>query len=89
MLAVVLSPTSESTASESMRNLSRSSIKSSAKLLSNNAQTLHCNSEHEEQYSLYKKRKLLQETGIKILSYIFIFLSVYIMSFFFLSVTAS
>jgi len=73
------SPASESTVSEctcnSMHNLSQLSTESSAKLSSNSAQTLHCNPVHngiqtlhcnpeqEEQY-LYKKRKLLQETGI-------------------------
>lgn len=61
----ILSPTSESTGSEytcnSMCDLPESSIESSTKVFSNNTQTLHFNSECEEQY-LYKRRKLLQET---------------------------
>lgn len=83
----ILSPTSESTGSEytcnSMCDLPESSIESSTKVFSNNTQTLHFNSECEEQY-LYKRRKLLQETGIfKILNYIFIFFLCIYKCFFF------
>jgi len=75
---LVSSPTSESTVSEYacnfIHNFSQLSTESSAKLsnsaqtlyrnpVHNGIQTLHCNPEQEEQY-LYKKRKLLQETGI-------------------------
>ncbi|XP_024886802.1 fas-associated death domain protein [Temnothorax curvispinosus] len=62
----VLPSTSKSTGSEStcnsMCDLSQSSIESTAKLFSNSTQTLQCNSEHEEQCNLYKRKKLLQET---------------------------
>lgn len=62
-----MSSTSESTSSEftykSMPDLSELSVKNATKVFSNDTQTLQ-NSEHEEQYNLYKRQKLLQETGI-------------------------
>ncbi|XP_011698650.1 PREDICTED: fas-associated death domain protein [Wasmannia auropunctata] len=58
------STSSECSACNSMHNLSQSSIENSTELFSNSIQTLHCNPEQEEQYKLYKRRKLLQETVV-------------------------